>query len=138
VKKCIILASIWESNFQFQRHLNGPKKAHNVYLTVQKSMKTSSNVFYKESVHIQDVAIKLTRVLKIMCYNHENGPKRTFLRKRTYKPFWPGDIPLVRLCIKLWLVRAGGTVRVTKCIILASFWESNSRFQWHLNGSIKA
>jgi hypothetical protein len=29
-------------------------------------MKTSSNVDYKESVHIQDVAIKLTRVLKIM------------------------------------------------------------------------
>jgi hypothetical protein len=85
VKKCIILASIWESNFQFQRHLNGPKKAHNVYLTVQKSMKTSSNVFYKESVHIQDVAIKLTRVLKIMCYNSRKWPETDVFAKTHVK-----------------------------------------------------
>jgi hypothetical protein len=81
VKKCIILASVWESNFWFQRHLNGPKTAHNVYLTVQKSMKTTSNVFYKESVHIQDVAIKLTRVLKIMCYNQRKWPETDVFTK---------------------------------------------------------
>jgi hypothetical protein len=38
-----------------------------VYPTVQKSMKTSPNVFYKESMHIRDVDKKLTRVLKIVC-----------------------------------------------------------------------
>jgi hypothetical protein len=32
-------------------------------------MKTSQNVFYKESVHIWDVAKKLARVLNIVCYN---------------------------------------------------------------------
>jgi hypothetical protein len=61
-----------------------------------------------------------------------------FREKCTCKPLWPGDIPLVLLCIKLWLVCGGGTVRVTKCIILPSVWESNSRFQWHQNGSKKA
>jgi hypothetical protein len=49
---------------------------------------------------------------------HENGPKRTFSRKCTCKPIWPKAITLVVLCIKLWLVRGGGTVRLTN----ASFW----------------
>jgi hypothetical protein len=31
-------------------------------------MKTSPNVLHKESMHIRDVAKKLTRVLKIVCY----------------------------------------------------------------------
>jgi hypothetical protein len=43
------------------------------------------------------------------------------LRKHTCKPFWLGDIPLVLLCIELWSVRGGGTVRVTKCIIWLPF-----------------
>jgi hypothetical protein len=62
VTKCIILASIWASNSRFQRKINRPKKARNVYTTVQKSMKISENIFYMESVHIRDVAKKLTRV----------------------------------------------------------------------------
>jgi hypothetical protein len=76
---------------------------------------------------------KLTRVLKIVWYNPRKWPETDVFAKRTCKLFWPGDIPLVLLCIKLWLVRGGGTVRVTKCIILASIWESNSRFQWQVN-----
>jgi hypothetical protein len=40
-------------------------------------------------------------------------------RKRPCEPFWLGDLPLVVLCIKLWSVHGGGTVRVSKCIILA-------------------
>jgi hypothetical protein len=102
-------------------------------------MKTSPNAFYREYVHIRDVAKKMDRsagncVLQPM----KNGPKGTFSRKRTCKPIWPGDMPLVLLCIKLWSVHGGGAVRVTKCIIMASVWESNSRFQWHLNGPKKA
>jgi hypothetical protein len=31
----------------------------------------------------------------------------------------------VVLCLKLWLVRGGGTVRVTKCVTLASIRASN-------------
>jgi hypothetical protein len=59
VSKFIIVSSVWSSNYQLQRHLNGLKKAINVNPSVQKSMKTSTNVFYKEYVHIQDVAKKI-------------------------------------------------------------------------------
>jgi hypothetical protein len=69
---------------------------------------------------------------KSCAITYKNGPKRTFLRKHTCKPFWPGDIPLVVLCIKLWSVRGGGTVRVSKCNISISIWASNSRLQRHL------
>jgi hypothetical protein len=69
VSKFIIASSVWASNSRLQRHLNGPKKARNVNPRVQTSMKSSSSVFYKESVHIQDVAKKLTPVLKIVGYN---------------------------------------------------------------------
>jgi hypothetical protein len=81
-------------------------------------------------VQIRDIAKKLTQVVKIMCYiTHENGLKLVFSRKRTCEPFWPGDLPLVVLCIKLWSVRGGGTSRVTNCIILASVWEVNPSCQ---------
>jgi hypothetical protein len=59
VMKCIILASVWACNSRFQRDLNEPNKARKVYPTVQKTMKTSQNVFYKEFVHIRDVAKKI-------------------------------------------------------------------------------
>jgi hypothetical protein len=59
VSKFIIVSSVWASNFQLQRNLNGPKKARNVNPRVQKTMKTSPNVFYKEYVHIRDVAKKI-------------------------------------------------------------------------------
>jgi hypothetical protein len=62
VTKRIIPAFVCASNSRFERHLNVLKKARNVHPTVQKSMKTSPNVLYKESVHIWDVAKKLTRV----------------------------------------------------------------------------
>jgi hypothetical protein len=81
VSKFIIVSSVWASKYQLQRHLNGPKKALNVNPWVQKSMKTSPNVFYKEYVPIRDVANKLTRVLKIVCYNPRKWPKRTFFAK---------------------------------------------------------
>jgi hypothetical protein len=127
VTKCIIFSSVWASKSRLQRHLNRPKKARNVYHTVQKLMKTSPNVFYEESAHIRDLAKNWPKCWKLCAITHENGPKRTFLRKRTCDPFWPGDLPLVVLCIKLWSVRGGGTIRVTKCIILASVWASNSQ-----------
>jgi hypothetical protein len=66
-----------------QSHLNGPKKAWNVHHMVQKSMKTSPNVFNKESVHIRDVANKLTRVLKIVCYNSRKWPKTDVFHENT-------------------------------------------------------
>jgi hypothetical protein len=61
-----------------------------------------------------------------------------FSRKSACKPFWPRDLPLVELCIKLWSVRGGGTIRVSKFNIVSSVWASNSRLQRHLNVPIMA
>jgi hypothetical protein len=44
-------------------------------------MKTSPNVLYKESMHIRDVAKKLTRVLKIVCYNPRKWPETDIFAK---------------------------------------------------------
>jgi hypothetical protein len=91
VSKFIIVSSVWASNYQLQRHLNGPKKARNVNPSVQKSMKTSRNFFYKESVHIRDVAKKFTRALKIVCYNPRKWPKTDVFRENALvNPSGPG------------------------------------------------
>jgi hypothetical protein len=44
-------------------------------------MKTLSYVFYKESVHIWDVAKKLIRVLKIVFYNPSKWPETDVFTK---------------------------------------------------------
>jgi hypothetical protein len=91
VSKFIIVSSVWSSNYQLQRHLNGLKKARNMKSRVQKSMKTSPNVFYMEYVHIRDVANKLTRVLKIVCYNPRKWPKTDVFRENApVNPSGPG------------------------------------------------
>jgi hypothetical protein len=42
---------------------------------------------------------------------------------------------LVMPCLKLWSVRGGGTVRVTKCVILSSgMVDNNSRLERQRNG----
>jgi hypothetical protein len=56
---------------------------------------------------------------------HENRPKRTFSRKNKIRTSLARRPTLVVLCLKLWSVRGEGTVRVTKCVILASIWASN-------------
>jgi hypothetical protein len=56
---------------------------------------------------------------------HENRPKRTFSRKNKIRTRLARRPTLVVLCLKLWSVRGEGTVRVTKCVILASVWASN-------------
>jgi hypothetical protein len=56
---------------------------------------------------------------------HENRPKRTFSRKNKIWTHLARRPTLVVLCLKLWSVCGGGTVRVTKCVILASVWASN-------------
>jgi hypothetical protein len=56
---------------------------------------------------------------------HENRPKRTFSRKNKIRTRLARRPTLVVLCLKLWSVRGGGTVRVTKCVILASIRASN-------------
>jgi hypothetical protein len=56
---------------------------------------------------------------------HENRPKRTFSRKNKIPTHLSRRPTLVVLCLKLWSVRGEGTIRVTKCVILASVWASN-------------
>jgi hypothetical protein len=56
---------------------------------------------------------------------HENRPKRMFSRKNKIRTRLAQRLTLVGLCLKLWSVRREGTVRVTKCVILASVWASN-------------
>jgi hypothetical protein len=56
---------------------------------------------------------------------HENRPKRTFSGKNKIRTRLARRPTLVVLCLKLWSARGGGTVRVTKCVILASVWACN-------------
>jgi hypothetical protein len=56
---------------------------------------------------------------------HENRPKRTFSQKNKIWTRLARRPTLVVLCLKLWSVRGEGTVRVEKCVILASVWASN-------------
>jgi hypothetical protein len=62
---------------------------------------------------------------KLCAIAHENRPKRTFSRKNKIRTRLARRPTLVVLCLKLWSVRGEGTVRVTKCVILASVWASN-------------
>jgi hypothetical protein len=57
--------------------------------------------------------------------DHENCPKWTFSRKNKIRTRLARTPTLVVLCLKLWSVHGEGTVRVTKCVILASVWASN-------------
>jgi hypothetical protein len=90
-----------------------------------------------EFVHIKCVAKKLTRVLKIVCYNPRKWPETDVFAKTHLQTLLARRLSLVLLCIKLWSVRGGGTVRVSKCIIMALFWASNSWLQRHMNGQKK-
>jgi hypothetical protein len=60
-------------------------------------MKISANVFYMEFVHIRDVAKKLTRLVKIMCYNPRKWPDtdvfaKTHLRTLLARRPTPGGV----------------------------------------------
>jgi hypothetical protein len=69
---------------------------------------------------------------------HENRPKRTFSRKNKIRTRLARRPTVVVLCLKLWSLRGEGTVRVTKCVILASVWASNFLLgkvtKWPVNG----
>jgi hypothetical protein len=128
----------WASKSRLERQLNGPKKARNVYPTVKNQWKPCHMSSTRSLCTSGMLQKNWSECWKSCSITHQNGLKRTFSRKCSCKPFWTGDIPLVLLCIKLWSVLGGGTITVTKCIILASVWKSNSRLQRHLNGSKKA
>jgi hypothetical protein len=89
-------------------------------------------------VTIREVSKKWPGCRKPCAIAHENRPKRTFLRKNKIFTRLARRPTLVVLCLKLWSVRGEVTVRVTKCVILASVWSSNFLLgkvtKWPVNG----
>jgi hypothetical protein len=69
---------------------------------------------------------------------HENRPKQTFSRKNKIRTRLARSPTLVVLCLKRLSVRGEGTVRVTKCVILASVSASNCQLgkvtKWPVKG----
>jgi hypothetical protein len=66
---------------------------------------------------------------------HENGPKQTFSRSHKIWNRLARRPTMVVLCLRLWSVHGGGTVTMTKCVILASgMVASNSRLKRQWNG----
>jgi hypothetical protein len=93
---------------------------------VQKAIETLYNVIYKYFVTIREVSKKLARVPKIVCYSSRKSPETDVFRKKNkFRTRLAQRPTLVVLCLKLWTVCGGGTIRVTKCVILASVWASN-------------
>jgi hypothetical protein len=76
-------------------------------------------------VTIGEVSEKLARVPKTVCYSSRKRPETDVFAKNKIRTRLARRPTLVVLCLKLWSVRGEGTVRVTKCVILASVWASN-------------
>jgi hypothetical protein len=76
-------------------------------------------------VTIREVSKKLARVSKIVCYSSRKSPETDVFRKNKIRTRLARRPTLVVLCLKLWSIRGEGTVRVQKCVILASVWASN-------------
>jgi hypothetical protein len=110
VTKFVILASVWASNCLLGEVTKWPVKG------LERG---------PYGPKINRTLIKCH--LQVFCDNpgHENRSKRTFSRKNKIRTRLARRPTLVVLCLKLWSVRREGTVRVTKCVILASVWASN-------------
>jgi hypothetical protein len=105
---------------------------------VQKSIETSWNVIYKDFVTTREVSKKLARMPKTVCYSSRKSPEMDVFAKNKIWTRLARRPTLVVLGLKLWSVRGEGTVRVTKCVILASVWASNCLLgmvkKWHVKG----
>jgi hypothetical protein len=125
VTKCVILASIWASNCLLgkatkrpikglERGSYGPKINGNL-------IKCHLQVFCDNPGGLQ----KIGPGAEPCAIAHENRSKRTFSQISIIRTRLARRPTLVVLCLKLLLVPGGGTVRVTKCVTLASIWASN-------------
>jgi hypothetical protein len=75
-------------------------------------------------VTIREVSQNLARVPKTVWYNSRKSPETDVFAKNKIWTRLVGRPTLVVQSLTLWSVRGGGTVRVTKCVILASIWAS--------------
>jgi hypothetical protein len=91
----------------------------------------------QQFVTIREVSKKLAQVPKIVCHSSWNRPKRTFLGKNKIRTRLARRPSLVVLYLKLWSVFGGGTVSVTKCVILASVWANNCLLRKAMKRSVK-
>jgi hypothetical protein len=71
-------------------------------------------------VNIREVSKKLAWVPKTVCYSSRKSPETDVFEKNKFRTRLARRPTLVVLCLKLWTVRGEWTVRVTKCVILAS------------------
>jgi hypothetical protein len=103
----------------------------------QKSMETSQNVIYNNLWQSGRFPKNWPRYRKSFAIAHENRPKRTFLGKNKIRTRLARRPSLVVLYLKLWSVFGGGTVSVTKCVILASVWANNCLLRKAMKRSVK-
>jgi hypothetical protein len=125
VTKCVILASVWASNFLLGKVTKWPVKGleRGPYgLKINRNLiKCHLQVFCDNPGGFQ----KIGPVPKTVCNSSRKSPETNVFRKNKIRTRLAQRPTLVVLCLKLWSARGGGTVRVTKCVILASVWASN-------------
>jgi hypothetical protein len=135
VTKCVILASVWASNCLFGKVTKWPVKGLERGPYGSKINRNLVKVFCDNPGGFQK---NWPGCRKPCAIAHENRTKRTFSRKNKIRARLARSPTLVVLCLKLWSVRGEGTVRVTKCVILASVWASNSLLwnvtKWPIKG----
>jgi hypothetical protein len=125
VTKCVIVASVWASNCMLGKVTKWPVKGQE---RGPYGPKINGNLI---KCHLQRFCDNQggfkknwPRCRKPCAIAHENRPKWTFSRKKI-RTLLARRPTLVVLCLNLWWIRGGGTVRVTKCVILPSVWASN-------------
>jgi hypothetical protein len=124
VTKCVILASVWASNCLLgkatkrlvkglERGPYGPKIQGNLIKCHLQGFCDNPGGFQKFGPGAENV-----------CYRSRKSPETDVFVKKIWTRLARRPT-LVVLCLKLWSICGGGTVRVTKCVILASIWASN-------------
>jgi hypothetical protein len=124
VTKYVILASIWASNCLLgkatKRPIKGLERGPYGPNINGNLIKCHLQGFHDNPGGFQKIGMGAENRIA-----HENRPNRTFSRKNKIRTRLAQRPTLVVLCLKLWSVRGEGTVRVTRCVILASVWASN-------------
>jgi hypothetical protein len=123
--KCVILASVWASNYLLGKVTKWPVKGLERGPYGPKINRNLIKCHLQEFVTIREVSKNWPGCRKPCAIDHENLPKRTFSRKNKIRTRLARRPTLVVLCLKLSSVRGEGTVRVMKYLILASVWASN-------------
>jgi hypothetical protein len=88
----------------------GPKTNGNLIRCHLQGFGKNSRVFEKVDPGAENRVLKLTKMARNRRFSRSHKIRNRLARSPT----------LAVLCLKLWSVRGGGTVKVTKCVILSS------------------